>query len=67
MSFIPEVRDGALLFLKGDVTPPGYRRLVRLEEFGLPPWVNGPTTPDASSGKSLKSLGIMVIVKKKEK
>ena len=64
--FIPEVRDGAILFLKTDVVPEGYKRLERLEKMGLPPWRDGPVAASESSGKSLESLGIMVIVKIKE-
>ncbi len=64
MTFIPEMRKGALLFLKADDVPKGYRRLKNLEKMGLPPWSNGPVPPTEGNGKSLKDLGIIVIVKK---
>lgn len=64
MPCIPEMRKGALLFLKTDVLPAGYRRLSKLERMGLPPWPDGPIPPEKCTGKSLKDLGIMVIVKK---
>lgn len=64
MTFIPEMRKGALLFLKADDAPEGYKRVRSLEKMGLPPWVKGPVPPEDGNGKSLKDLGIIVIVKK---
>lgn len=60
---MPELRKGALFFMRTEEVPGGFRRLKRLEKMGLPPWKEGPVSPSQSSGKSLEQLGIMVLVK----